>query len=60
MPRTKKEPKIPVAFRIRGDLRKLIAKLAARENISQTRMLEICIERQAKGVGRNPFREPAA
>lgn len=44
-----------VAYRIRTDLRKLIADLSKRERISQTRFVEMCIERQAHSVADNPF-----
>jgi len=50
-----KTKRTAVSYRIRTDLRKLIADLSKRERISQTRFMEMCVERQAYAVADNPF-----
>lgn len=44
-----------VAYRLRTDVVRIISKLARQERISRTRFVELCVERQARAVARNPF-----
>lgn len=51
----KKQKRKAVTYRLQLPIRKLIAQIAFRENISQTRLVELCVERHSADVAKNPF-----
>lgn len=58
MPPRTKRTKAAISFRLRPEVKAAICRLSKRENISQARFVELCVDRFAKDVSAHPFPTP--